>query len=280
VKLLQCHNPSRCVLALSLCLLPLACAENDDLRGSAGRGSGESVLELFTPPTPAEAAAWATDPYDPDKRQRGVLLLAGASFGGERVYLNMYRMSLEDEDAGVRAAATRALALHGMVDDAPAIAALLRDDPSALVRREAARALQRIHNPEVVEALLAAADEAREEDGDVRAAAAEALGQYRQFRVVQGLIGALQDRLLRVNDAAVASLVTLTGQDFGLDTAAWLAWVGESTDLFVEATAYEYPVFQRDPTFTERVLPWRSPPNEITSEPVGAPRERRDGGES
>jgi len=110
--------------------------------------------------------------------------------------------------------------------------------------------------------------------------AAEALGQYRQFRVVQGLIGALQDRLLRVNDAAVASLVTLTGQDFGLDTAAWLAWVGESTDLFVEATAYEYPVFQRDPTFTERVLPWRSPPNEITSEPVGAPRERRDGGES
>ena len=268
------------MFALALCLLPAACAENDDLRGGAGRGSGESVLELFTPPTPAEAAAWATDPYDPDKRQRGVLLLAGASFGGERVYLNMYRLSLEDEDAGVRAAASRALALHGMVDDAPAIAALMRDDESVLVRREAARALQRIHNPEVVEALLAAADDAREEDGDVRAAATVALGQYREFRVVQGLIGALQDRLLRVNDGAVASLATLTGEDFGLDTAAWLAWVGDTVDLFEGATPYEYPVFQRDPTFAEKILPWRSPPNEIASQPVGAPREQRDDGES
>jgi hypothetical protein len=251
------------------CAAPMGCAQNENLVGGSQRGQGESILEVFAPPSPAEVAAWATDPFDPDKRQRGILTLAGAYFGGERVYLNLYRVALEDEDAGVRAAAARALSLHGRVEDAPALAQALERDQSVLVRREAARALQRIHDPGVVEVLLRAADEAREEDGDVRALAATALGQYKQFRVVQGLIGALQDRLLRVNDAAVASLRTLTGQDFGLETAEWLAWVGDTQDLFAAGTPYEYPVFQRDPTFAEKILPWRTPPNEIASQPVG-----------
>lgn len=262
-------------VCVALAILPAGCMDNENLVGGAKRGQGESILDLFAPPSPAEAAAWAADPYDPDKRQRGILLLAGATFGGERVYLNLYRISLDDEDAGVRAAGARALSLHGGVDDAPALARRLREDSSFLVRREAARALQRIHDPGVVEPLLAAIDGAREEDGDVRALAAVALGQYRQFRVLQGLIGALQDRLLRVNDAAALSLRTLTGQDHGLDPGAWLAWARGATDLFANAQPYEYPVFQRDSTFVEKILPWRTPPNEIAAQPVGAPPPQR-----
>jgi len=253
-----------------------ACGALDELSGGARRGEGESILEIFTPMSPSEAAAWAADPFNPDKRQRGILMLAGAPFGGEPVYLRLYENSLNDEDAGVRSAAVRALSQHGLVEHAPTIARLLREDPSVLVRREAAHALQRIHNPAVVEPLIAAVNERREEDADVRAMAAIALGQYREPRVVQALIGALQDRMLRVNDAALASLTTLTGRDYGMETAEWVAWAGRTRDLFAHAQAYEYPVFQREWTMLERVVPWLNPPNEIPAEPVGA--SQRDAG--
>lgn len=253
-----------------------ACGALDELSGGARRGEGESILEIFTPMSPSEAAAWAADPFNPDKRQRGILMLASAPFGGEAVYLRLYENSLNDEDAGVRSAAVRALSQHGLVEHAPTIARLLREDSSVLVRREAAHALQRIHNPTVVEPLIAAVNERREEDADVRAMAAIALGQYREPRVVQALIGALQDRMLRVNDAALASLTTLTGRDFGMNTAEWVAWAGRTRNLFADAQAYEYPVFQREWTMLERVVPWLNPPNEIPAEPVGA--SQRDAG--
>ncbi|RMD65089.1 MAG: hypothetical protein D6824_03150, partial [Planctomycetota bacterium] len=47
--------------------------------GGAGAMDAQSILTLLpAPPSPAEAAQWAIDPYDADKRQRGVLLLANA----------------------------------------------------------------------------------------------------------------------------------------------------------------------------------------------------------
>lgn len=236
----------------------------------------QSILTLLpAPPSPAEAAQWAIDPYDADKRQRGVLLLANAPFGGEAPYLRLYEMRAEDEDAAVRMAAVKALALHGQVKHAPLLARLLREDPSPLVRREAARALQRIHNPEAaVPALLEALDPEKEPDADVRAAAAVALGQYAQPRVVQGLIGALADRQLRVNQAAKRSLKTLTGENFGLDIRRWLAWSQRTQDLFAKRRPYEYPVFHRDPTIVEMILPWlEGPKNETPAPPVGAPDE-------
>ena len=38
----------------------------------------KSILTAFAPPTPQEAAQWAIDPFDADKRYRGTLLLANA----------------------------------------------------------------------------------------------------------------------------------------------------------------------------------------------------------
>lgn len=262
--------------AAALSALAPGCGLQGGLGGASAMGQ-ESIFTLFpAPPSPAEAAQWAIDPYNADKRQRGVLLLANAPFGGEAPYLRLYELRLDDEDAAVRMAAVKALALHGEVRHVAALAARLREDSSPLVRREAARALQRLHDPALAPAaLLRALSPELEADADTRAAAAIALGQYAQPTVVQGLIGALADRQLRVNEAAKRSLNTLTGERFGLDIRAWLSWsqaAAAKQALFANRKPYVYPVFQRDPTIAELILPWLKPPrNETPAPPVGAP---------
>lgn len=231
----------------------------------------ESVLTIFAPPDPAEAARWAADPYDPDKRQKGMLLLANAPWGGEPVYLRFYRNALSDDDPAVRAVACEAIGRHGESDDAGLLAEQLSDE-SPIVRRSAAQALQRIHNPRVVDALIRAASVRSESDSETRAAAAQALGQYADAQVVQALIASLLDRRLLVNQAALSSLTILTGQDFGFDAAAWLQWTSETDDLFAGRGSYVYPVYQRKPKFWERFIPWTQPPNETASTPVGLTR--------
>ncbi|MBL8758827.1 MAG: HEAT repeat domain-containing protein, partial [Phycisphaerae bacterium] len=163
----------------------------------------ESILAFLTPATPLEAAQAMVDPYDADKRFRGTAMIAHAPFGGEAVYVKIYVDHLQnDPDMGVRAVSARALGLHGGPEHAPMIAPLLKS-PDRTVRLEAARALQRLHNPEVVDALLAAAaperiirtqrEETRtgEADAQVRAEACIALGQYAQPKVLNVLIDAV-----------------------------------------------------------------------------------------
>lgn len=244
---------------------------------SSRRGGGESLFELVGPPTPAEAAQWAVDPASPDNRQQGLLLLANSSFGGESVYMELYRIALEDEDAAVRAAAVKAIGLHGGPVEGRRVLAILKSTEDELVRREAARTLARIHLPESIPALIEMLSRSAEPDAESRALAAEALGQHREPRVVQALLAALSDPRLVVGDAARRSLVTLTGEDFGYEPEPWLVWSSQASDLFAGARPFYYTVFQRDRWFLEYIIPWREPPNEIASTPAGMPLEA-DGG--
>ena len=145
--------------------------------------SVNDLLKPFLPPTPSEAARAALSSHDADERRHSVNLLSAAPFGGEEVYLKMYRLLAEYPDATVRAASLQALGVHGQVDDAVLIAAGLEDE-AAMVRWEASRALRKIHNPNVVGALIQTVQ--KDPDADVRLAAAAALGQYAQPRVFQG----------------------------------------------------------------------------------------------
>lgn len=249
----------------------------------------DSILALMpAPPSPAEAAAWAGDPYDPDKRFRGTVLLSNTPWGGESVYLQLYRARLgavpnsePDSDPSVRAAAAFALGLHGSPEDAPTIAKLLTDS-DRLVRVTAVRALQRIHNPDVIPALIARTypgppgglvdpDDPRqpELDPDIRAEAADALGQYPDDRVLQALIAALSDDRFSVTTAARKSLKTLTAQDFGDDKRAWLEWA-KNPERFAGKTPYVYPTFSREKGWLE-YLPFFPQParNEVPGSPVG-----------
>lgn len=270
------------VVATLLC----GCASPEKRNEAA---QSDSILSLLpTPPTPAQAAQWAGDPYDPDKRFRGTVLLSNAPWGGESVYLDLYRARLgatpnsePDADPSVRAAAAFALGLHGAPEDAPTIAKLLTDN-DRLVRVTAVRALQRIHNPEVIPSLIdrtwpgppggivdPADPHQPELDADIRAEAADALGQYADDRVLQALIGALSDDRFAVTSAAHKSLKTLTGQDFGDDRRAWLAFA-KQPDRYAGRTTYVYPTFSREKGWLE-YLPFFPQParNEVPGSPVG-----------
>lgn len=228
----------------------------------------KSILEAFAGPSPQDAASWAIDPYDPDKRYRGTLLLANAPFAGEDVYLKLFSDNVRDVDPGVRAAAARGLGTHGGPEHAPLLIERLADDDAG-VRIEAARALQRIHSQDAVEPLMARLDPATEPEPQVRIEAASALGQYPENRVVERLITALADDNLAVNRTAQLSLRTLTGQDFGIDRARWLAWYTTSTSTFAARSVYVYPVFSRKKKFYEHIPFVPGPPNEAPSTPAG-----------
>lgn len=265
------------LILAAACAWPLAgCGLNLAGAPSADNQPG-SVLTIFGPPSPAVAAAWAADQYDADKRYRGTLMLANAPFGGEDVYLRLYEAALNDGDARVQSAAIRGLALHGGPEHVAQIVPLLRSG-DRLLRWEAARALQRLHDPVAVPALLRSLvppQGAFTDDGEpepaVRIEAAIALGQYTEARVIEGLIAALDDRNLMVNDAARSSLRLLTGQDFGLNMRAWVAWRSSTDDLFAGQSRFEYPVFERGRRGLEWINPFANIPNEIAAAPAGMP---------
>jgi len=128
-----------------------------------------------------------------------------------------------------------------------------------------------VHNPEAVGALLGAIRPEEEAESDVRAEAADALGQYAERRVVQGLIGALADGDFAVTCAARASLRVLTGQDFGSRRADWQAWFNESEGAFAAGRVYEYPAFWRRKRILEYLPFFPPPPVEVPSVPIGFP---------
>lgn len=210
----------------------------------------------------------ATDPYSAENRYKGTTLLSNADFGGDTVYMSLYLDGVDDPDSGVRSAAVRALGRHGDPEHVGVILEALKDSEDQ-VRLEAARALQRVHSPLAVSALIEKIDEDKEKVADIRAAAADALGQYLQPEVVKALVGALRDSRLVVNNRVQHSLLILTGQNFGLDRRAWIDWYNAAPDMFAGAQPYTYPIFNRKKRIVEYLPMIPPPPNETTSIPVG-----------
>lgn len=226
----------------------------------------DAALSLF-PPTPGEAARDAFNVYDADARRRSLAQLSAASFGGEETYLKLYRLLLDDPDPTVQAAAAKALGEHGTPADAALIIPLLSDD-AAVVRWEAAKALQRVHNPAAIEPLMKAAN--ADEDADVRMAAAKALGQYPQHAVFDVLVGALSDRDFGVVASAHESLVTLTGQELPSDSAAWLNWSRENRNrLFANQRQYTYQPYSEPPGFVDKMKFWKGDHQAKPQTPTG-----------
>lgn len=235
------------------------------------------ISQSFMPPSPREAAEMMVDQYDPDHRREGTVLIANSPFGGVEHYVDLYRFMVETEqDPTVRAVAVRALAKHGQPDDAPMIAEQLTHE-NEQVRWEAAKGLQRLHNPRVVPQLLEVVRN-DEEARDVRIAAVHALGQYPQDRVFQVLIRALDARELAVNATAHQSLMTLTGKDFGDDPRQWVRWYGSVPieERFAGQQEYVYATYYRNETIFERLAFWSSTNFETPQQPVGLrPRDER-----
>ena len=262
---------SRQVLSMSVVLTPCLAALLSTTVGcdtmQANRGIG-SLSEMFQGPKPQDAVELAIDEYDPDRRYQGTALLANAPFAGEGPYIELFRDAARDEDAGVRQVGVRALGIHGEPEDVPLIIGLLEDD-EWLVRMESARALQRLHNDQAINPLIERTEIDNELQAAVRAEAVHALGQYRENRVLQELIRALDDPSLAVNHNSLHSLEVLTGQNLGYEPAAWLAWLDETGEPFKAGRIYTYPGFERDKLWYEWIPFLGPPPNEAESVPVG-----------
>ncbi len=221
------------------------------------------LRESIVPPKPAQAAQWMLDPYDAENRRRGTTLIANSPGGGAEANVRLYRDRVQNEtNPQVLAISMRALGRHGQADDALLIAKGLTH-PVEQVRLESAKALQRLHHPDVVKPMWSRlVDE--NEDPDVRAELATALGQYPEEDVFQALATALDQRELEVNNAAHDSLATLTGQDFGLDRASWLQWRRSAGDPFASQKQYLYPTYRRKLRLLDRLnifwpVQWESP---------------------
>jgi HEAT repeat protein len=179
----------------------------------------------------------------------------------------------------VRAAAIRGLANHGEPRHVAQITPLLTD-ANPMVRVEAARGLQRLHDPSAVDPLIVAVREPdprsesipAENEPEVRTEAAAALGQYAEDRVLRALISALDDTDLAVNRAALRSLRILTGQDLGLDSVAWESWKAKADDPFAARGLYTYPAYSRKQRLYEYIPLVPKPPNERPAPPTGLPR--------
>jgi hypothetical protein len=229
------------------------------------------VASTINPISPSQAARMMVDPYDADNRRAGTILISNAVFGGSEPYVKLYRdMVLNEKDPIVKATAIRALARHGEPDDALRILPNLTHD-NMQVRWEAAKGLQRLHNPAAAADLLKVlSNEA--DPADVRIAAATALGQYPTDRVFQGLVAALDASELGVNLAAQQSLATLTGRSLGLDATEWLAWYNSAAshgDAFAAHGEYMYPTYVRDESLWERLAFWTSRNFEQPAPPAG-----------
>ncbi len=253
--------------AVLACLLAVwfGCAAGCNMRQQLKATLGDS----FMPPTPAEAARMAVNMYDADSRRQGVALLSASSFGGEEQYVKMYRLLVDDPDPTVRAVILKALGEHGSVEDALILVRYLNNpNEPAFVRWEAAKGLQRIHNPAATPALITAVRS--DPDASVRRAAADALGQYPQPNVLQTLIGALDDENFGVTVAAHRALRTLTGQDFNTDGAQWLRWSEENRGRwFANQQPYTVEPYVRPPGLVERVQFWKKRPEPEPVVPTG-----------
>ena len=232
------------------------------------------IGETFFAKSPAEAARDALDPYNPDLRREGVVLLSNAPFGGVDAYLKMYRDYVEnDPDPLVRGAAITALSRHGDAEDAMIIAPFLSREveENETVRWYSALALQRLHNVEVIPVLEKSIRD-EEETGEIRAAVCIALGQYPEDRVVQMLLFGLDARELSVNIEAGEALWLLTGEQFGMDRVAWQNWYTAALankNAFKNQQSYFYPTYDRDKSWWEYAAFWLDTSWEKPSSPTG-----------
>jgi HEAT repeat protein len=155
-----------------------------------------------------------------------------------------------DIDATVRVAALRGLRPGAGPQTVPLLLKLLAGgEPSAdvraapaIVRWEAAALLRDLgrrgavdagQQAEAVDVLIARAD--HDEDRNVRITALEALGSFREPKVLTALVAALRERDFAIQSAAEQSLTRLTGVSHNYDADEWSAWLSKTPDPFANA---------------------------------------------
>lgn len=216
------------VLAATLVLLPGGCKDTS----SFDSFTLQNLAKKFTRPTPQQQLAMAFETDDPDRRREGIVLLSNNKWGLQEPYLKGYAGFLNSDDNPlVRSVAARALGRAGDPKYFKDLVEALSDE-SKTVRWDAAIALDSLipaARREGDKADLAAGPlqnhATRDPAVDVRTAAARALRHYHRKDVVKTLLQCLGDPEMGVRYRARASLVEITGLDYGYEPEDWASIV-------------------------------------------------------
>lgn len=177
----------------------------------------------FKSDRPNTAARKMEDASSADARREGINDLLEYPFTKRPPYTIRYRQIAQyDSDSTVRAVAIRASNRARDVGASPVFVVGL-DDKSELVRLEAAKALVHLPEPAATAPLMRILAN-REENRDVRIAAADALKHYRNLTVARALAASLGDKDFGVIWQARRSLVYLIGHDYRYDEGSWLSY--------------------------------------------------------
>ena len=187
-------------------------------------GLVNNLLNKFHPhkkPITLEAARMF-DVSHPDVQRAAIAWMARQKFGHEPVYMKAYALAATAPSPLVRGQALLALGTSGQAAVAPTLVRGLADT-SSFVRLCAAMALTHVNNPVAIPALLAHLR--KDSNSQVRVYCAEALAPYKNRRVLQGLIAALDDRNVAVVQAAWNDLRSQTGRKFPQHARPWRRWL-------------------------------------------------------
>lgn len=179
-----------------------------------------------------------------DERRKAVDALASGRAATEEWAVKAFdSIARTDVDSMVRVAALRGLRRSMSAATVPTLVKLLtpgtppadaRPAPGP-VRWEAMQLLRDIgrdgnvpadRQSAVAEVLVQRAE--RDPDRNVRIAAVEAMGDYRETRVTQALLAALKDRDFAMQSAAEGSLRRITGESHAYDAEEWSTALSKS----------------------------------------------------
>ena len=156
---------------------------------------------------------------DPD---RGVRATAAIALGNYRHPMAAQKIMDAYPKAGVSARMDLIFAL-AHINDILAVPFLIQHakDPEPDIRAAIMLALGKLRDARVIPSLLLGIQDS---DEITRANAAYSLGMYYSPEVVDALIKALADPAQRVREAALESLSTMTGVNYGNDQKKWQTW--------------------------------------------------------
>ncbi|WP_425614466.1 HEAT repeat domain-containing protein [Anatilimnocola sp. NA78] len=136
-------------------------------------------------------------------------------------------VQLQKEEAVVmRTALVQTLAALP-TEQARAAVQMAANDSDPYVRRQACVALGK--NPDAKSLEILGQTLANDNDPDVRLVAAKGLGQFRDPQAAQALAVAIDDNNPALQHAAMDSLRTVTGKDYGYSASAWREYVQGGT---------------------------------------------------
>ncbi len=214
-------------------------------------GCSEADKRKWRHYTPEQNFSEALESTNPDLRREAVVRIGESSYwAGEDASGVLDAVARTDSVPQVRCVAIRVLARYH--DNRP-VAPLLKiltataaggdalpgnDD----VRWEAARALVEMHRQGFLTAeqqnaacdlfiQLLRSDRSR----NVRIVSTEALGVFKDKRVLTPLINCLRNQDFMIADTAERSLIALTGETHEYDADAWSKWVENTPDPFANA---------------------------------------------